>query len=324
MKIIVTGGAGFIGSHLVSRLTSANHEIIVLDNLSSGRKRNLVGQFKKIKFYKVDISKKGKWQKLFKNVNCVFHLAALADIVPSIDNPKKYFDSNVVGTFNILEACRDHGIKKIIYSASSSCYGLTKKYPTSERDIIDPKYPYALTKRLGEEMIIHWSNLYKIKFISLRLFNVYGTKSRTSGAYGAMFGVFLTQKFFNKPLTIVGDGKQSRDFIFVTDVVSAFVKSMNIKLQNQIFNVGNGKSITINTVASILGGEKIHIPKRPGEPDKTMANIKKIKTQMKWKPQIDINKGIKLLMKDINYWKKAPIWTPQKIKAATKNWFKYL
>ena len=324
MKIIVTGGAGFIGSHLVSRLTSSNHEIIVLDNLSSGRKRNLVGQFKKIKFCKVDISKKGKWQKLFKNVNCVFHLAALADIVPSIDNPKKYFDSNVVGTFNILEACRDHGIKKIIYSASSSCYGLTKKYPTSERDIIDPKYPYALTKRLGEEMIIHWSNLYKIKFISLRLFNVYGTKSRTSGAYGAMFGVFLTQKFFNKPLTIVGDGKQSRDFIFVTDVVSAFVKSMNIKLQNQIFNVGNGKSITINTVASILGGKKIHIPKRPGEPDKTMANIKKIKTQMKWKPQIDINEGIKLLMKDINYWKKAPIWTPQKIKAATKNWFKYL
>ena len=324
MKIIVTGGAGFIGSHLVSKLTRTNHEVIVLDNLSSGRKRNLVGQFKKIKFYKVDISKKGKWQKLFKNVNCVFHLAALADIVPSIDNPKKYFDSNVVGTFNILEACRDHGIKKIIYSASSSCYGLTKKYPTSERDVIDPKYPYALTKRLGEEMIIHWSNLYKIKFISLRLFNVYGTRSRTSGAYGAMFGVFLTQKFFNKPLTIVGDGKQSRDFIFVTDVVSAFIKSMNIKLQNQIYNVGNGKSITINMVANILGGKKIHIPKRPGEPDKTMANIKKIKMQMKWNPKIDINKGIKLLMKDINYWKKAPIWTPQKIKAATKNWFKYL
>ena len=257
MKIIVTGGAGFIGSHLVSKLTRTNHEVIVLDNLSSGRKRNLVGQFKKIKFYKVDISKKGKWQKLFKNVNCVFHLAALADIVPSIDNPKKYFDSNVVGTFNILEACRDHGIKKIIYSASSSCYGLTKKYPTSERDVIDPKYPYALTKRLGEEMIIHWSNLYKIKFISLRLFNVYGTRSRTSGAYGAMFGVFLTQKFFNKPLTIVGDGKQSRDFIFVTDVVSAFIKSMNIKLQNQIYNVGNGKSITINT-----GGKHTWVEKK--------------------------------------------------------------
>ena len=324
MKIIITGGAGFIGSHLVSKLTDLRHDVTVLDNLSSGRRRNLIGQFKKIKFYCVDISKKGKWEKLFKNVDYVFHLAALADIVPSIDNPKKYFDSNVVGTLNLLEACRNYGIKKLIYSASSSCYGLTKKYPTSEEDSIDPKYPYALTKRLGEEMIIHWSNLYKINFVSLRLFNVYGTRSRTSGAYGAMFGVFLTQKIFKKPLTIVGDGKQSRDFIYVTDVVNAFVKSLNVKIKNQIFNVGNGKSITINTIANIMKGKKIYIPKRPGEPAKTMANIKKIKKLMKWKPEVDIKKGIKLLIEDINYWKKAPIWTPKKIKTATKNWFKYL
>ena len=306
-KVLITGGSGFIGSHLVVGLLEKNYQVIVLDNLSSGRRRNLIGQFKKIKFYHVDISKKGKWEKLFKNVDYVFHLAALADIVPSIDNPKKYFDSNVVGTLNLLEACRNYGIKKLIYSASSSCYGLTKKYPTSEEDSIDPKYPYALTKRLGEEMIIHWSNLYKINFVSLRLFNVYGTRSRTSGAYGAMFGVFLTQKIFKKPLTIVGDGKQSRDFIYVEDCINVMLWLYKNPKISWIFNVGTGKSRTFLDLAKIMfknlkKKEKIKYIKAPNNILKhyqyyTKADMRKLKKVGYLKKFKILEDGIKCYIK---------------------------
>ena len=167
MKIIITGGAGFIGSHLVKKLLDKKHKIIVIDNFSTGRKLN-IDEFKhKIKIVKADISKKGKWSKYFANVKAVYHLAALADIVPSIKNPDKYFAANVLGTKNILNACISNKVPKIIYSASSSCYGIPKKYPTSENEKIDPRYPYALTKRIGEELILHYSKIYNLKAISL-------------------------------------------------------------------------------------------------------------------------------------------------------------
>ena len=177
---------------------------------------------------------KGKWTKYFKRANVVFHLAALADIVPSINNPTKYFNSNVLGTKNIIDICIKYRIPKIIYSASSSCYGIPDKYPTNENEVIDVRYPYALTKRLGEEILVHYSNIYNFKAISLRLFNVYGTKSRTSGTYGAMFGIFLSQKLKNKPATIVGNGKQKRDFTYVDDIVNAFIHSMKYKGEKNI------------------------------------------------------------------------------------------
>ena len=226
MKILITGGAGFIGSHLVEQLLKKKHHISVIDNLSTGRIQN-IEQFKnKINFYRYDLSKKGKWQNILKKIDVVFHLAALADIVPSIQNPDKYFQSNVIYTKNLVETCIKYKVRKIIYSASSSCYGIPKKYPTSENEKIDPQYPYALTKRLAEEILLHYGKIYKIKVLSLRLFNVYGTKSRTSGTYGAMFGVFLKQKLSNSPLTVVGSGNQSRDFTYVTDVVNAFIKCL--------------------------------------------------------------------------------------------------
>ena len=211
-----------------------------------------------------------------------------------------------------------------MYAASSSCYGIPKNYPTDERQPFNPQYPYALTKMMGEQLILHWSQVYKLKYISLRLFNVYGTRSRTSGTYGAMFGVFLAQKLFNAPLTIVGNGKQTRDFTYVSDVVDAFVCASNSKVYNQIFNVGSGKTISVNKIASLLSDKKTYMPKRPGEPDSTFANINKIKKLLSWKPKIDIEKGIKLILKDINYWSKAPVWTTKSINKATKDWFKYL
>ena len=324
MKVIILGGAGFIGSHLAESFKKKKYEITIIDNLSTGREENIKYIKKYLKFVKADISKKGKWINEFRNTKYVFHLAALADIVPSIDNPNKYYQSNVTGTLNVLNACKKYKIKKLIYSASSSCYGIPKKYPTKETEKIDPKFPYAVTKYLAEQLIIYWSKIYKINYISLRLFNVYGPRSRTSGTYGAMFGVFLAQKLANKPFTMVGDGSQSRDFTYVSDVVEAFEIAALSKVNNKIYNVGSNKTVKIKSIIKYLGGDYVRIPKRPGEPDITFADIKKIKRELKWKPKIHIQRGIKILLKNINYWNKAPVWTPYRIKKATKNWFKYL
>jgi len=324
MKYVITGGAGFIGSHLVEELyKNKKNKIIVLDNLSNGRLQN-ISKFKRIKFVKCDLSKNRKCERYLKNVDCVFHLAALSDIVPSIENPEEYFHSNVIGTLNLMESCRKFNIKKLIYSASSSSYGIPKKFPTKENEKISPMYPYALTKYLGEQVCLHWGKVYKINVISLRLFNVYGTRARTNGNYGAMFSTFLSQKLNNKPFTIVGDGSQSRDFTYVSDVTKAFILASKSKIKNEIFNVGSGKHVNINHIVRILKGPVTRIPKRPGEPDITFADTKKIRKYLKWKPKIDIKRGINYLLKDLKYWKKAPLWTPIKIKKATKNWFKYL
>ena len=323
-KYIVTGGAGFIGSHLVEALVKKNKKVLILDNLSTGRINNIKSFKNKIRFINCDISREGNWMKEFRGKCIVFHLASLADIVPSIENPIKYFESNVKGTLNVLNSCRKAKVLKFVYSASSSCYGIPKNYPTKENEKVDPKFPYALTKKMGEDLIIHWAKVYKIPFISLRLFNVYGTRSRTAGTYGAMFGVFLAQKLAKKPYTIVGNGKQTRDFTYVSDVVDAFIKASRSNLKNEILNVGSGKTISILEIVNLLKGEKTYIKKRPGEPDCTFANIKKIKQKLNWKPKINIKQGIQLLLNDINYWKKAPVWTPKKINKATKLWFKHL
>ena len=324
MKIIITGGAGFIGSHLAEFLVKKNHSVIIIDNLSTGRLENINSFRKKVKFVKADISKIGEWTNNFKNAKIVFHLAALADIVPSIKNPKKYFKSNVVGTENIATVSANYKVKKIIYSASSSCYGIPNKYPTPETESIKPQYPYALTKNLGEQILIHYAKIYGVQAISMRLFNVYGTRSRTSGTYGAMFGVFLAQKLKKKPLTVVGDGNQKRDFTYISDVIQAFYKAMKVKKKFEIFNVGTGIPISVNKIVKLLGCESIQIPKRPGEPDQTNAKINKIQNELNWSPKISIELGIRKLLKDINYWNNAPVWTPKLIKGATKEWFKYL
>ena len=323
-KYIVTGGAGFIGSHLVEALVKKNKKVLILDNLSTGRINNIKSFKNKIRFINCDISREGNWMKEFRGKCIVFHLASLADIVPSIENPIKYFESNVKGTLHVLNSCRKAKVLKFVYSASSSCYGIPKNYPTKENEKMDPKFPYALTKKMGEDLIVHWAKVYKIPFISLRLFNVYGTRSRTSGTYGAMFGVFLAQKLAKKPYTIVGNGKQTRDFTYVSDVVDSFIKASRSNLKNEIMNVGSGKTVSILEIINLLEGEKIHIKKRPGEPDCTFADIKKIKQKLNWKPKINIKQGIQLLLNDINYWKKAPVWTPKKINKATKLWFKHL
>jgi UDP-glucose 4-epimerase len=323
-KIIVTGGAGFIGSHLVDLLIENKHEVIVLDNFSTGRRANLDHVKDKIQLIECDLSVNGDWVKYFKDVDWVFHLAALADIVPSIQKPDAYFNANVNGTFNVIQACKHANIKRVVYAASSSCYGIPDNFPTSETSAIKPQYPYALTKRIGEELVMHWAQVYQLPAVSCRFFNVYGTRSRTSGTYGAVFGVFLAQKLANKPMTIVGDGNQTRDFTYVTDVANALLSAAKSNKTEQIYNIGSGNTISINKLVDLLGGEKTYIPKRPGEPDCTYADISKIKLDLNWTPKISIEDGVKLVLENIEYWKNAPVWTPDTIANETEDWFKYL
>ena len=324
MKAVVTGGAGFIGSHLVDSLLSQGVSVTVLDNFSTGRPENLKHIKNKIKLVECDISKYGAWQNEFHEANWVIHLAALADIVPSINNPQTYFEANVTGTLNVLQASQKNKVQRFIYSASSSCYGIPTIYPTPEITDMDPQYPYALTKRLGEELVMHWERLYNLPSLSLRFFNVYGTRSRTSGTYGAVFGVFLAQKLANKPMTVVGNGEQTRDFTYVTDIADAIMVAVKSKRSGQIYNVGSGATISVNKICELIGGEKINIPKRPGEPDCTFADISKIKNELHWAPKVTIEKGINKVIESIDYWSAAPVWTPAGIKDATADWFKYL
>lgn len=323
---LVTGGAGFIGSHLVERLLAEGHKVVVVDDLSTGRLENLSGLKgnQRLSFHQVDVAEPGALDSLFEGVAWVFHLAALADIVPSIQRPLDYFRANVAGTANVLEAARLAGVGRFIYAASSSCYGLAKLFPTPETAEIKPMYPYALTKYLGEELALHWHQVYGLPVISLRLFNVYGPRARTSGSYGAVFGVFLAQKLAGQPFTVVGDGHQTRDFTFVSDVVEALVKAAESDLAGQVFNVGSGNTYSINRLVELLGGEKIHLPKRPGEPDCTFADITKIKEALGWQPQVSFEEGVKIMLAHIDHWRQAPVWDEKSIALATKEWFEYL
>ena len=328
MRVLITGGAGFIGSHLVDFLIKKKDikKIVIIDNIEDGSLKNLQSsnKSKKFEFFKRDIKSFKNIEPILKGIDVVFHLAALSDVVPSIEEPIEYLNTNIMGTVNLLEAMRKNNVKKIIYAASSSCYGIPKKYPTNENAEINPLYPYSFSKNIGEQTSQHWSNTYNIDFVSLRLFNVYGTRSRTNSAYGAALGVFLKQKLSNHPFTVIGNGKQKRDFIYVSDVVEAFYLSINKKVKNVILNIGSGKPRSVLEMIKILEGRKIFIPKRPGEPEITHANIKKTKSILKWKPKISLEQGLKTVLKNIFYWKKAPLWTKSKIKLATKNWFKYL
>ena len=324
MKSLVTGGAGFIGSHLVDALLGLDHDVIVLDNFSTGRAGNIEHVKNDIEFVECDISQSDGWSKSFRGVDWVFHLAALADIVPSIQDPTGYFCSNVDGTFNILQSARESEVGRFVYVASSSSYGLPNIFPTPETAEIDPQYPYALTKYLGEELVMHWAKVYELPALSLRFFNVYGPRSRTSGTYGAVFGVFLAQKLANAPFTVVGDGSQTRDFTYVSDVVQALITAAQSSETDAVYNVGSGATVSVNRLVELLGGEKVFIPKRPGEPDCTFADISKIQAELGWYPEVTIEQGVSRLLEHIEYWRKAPVWTPDSIATATQDWFRYL
>ena len=326
-KAVVTGGAGFIGSHMVDLLLAHNHEVIVLDNLANGRMQNLA-QHKnneRLKFFNCDIADyESDLTPYFQNVDYVFHYAALADIVPSINDPITYHRANVDGTIRVLEVAQKAKVKKLVYAASSSCYGIPDIYPTPETVAISPQYPYALTKYLGEQYVLNWHKIYHLPVVSLRFFNVYGPRVRTNGTYGAVFGVFLAQKLAGKPFTIVGDGEQTRDFTFVTDVVRACYMAAQSDISGEVMNVGSDQTYSVNRLVDLLRGKKIYLPKRPGEPDCTFADITKIKKLLNWEAEVSFEEGVQIMLDNIEYWREAPVWEPASIEAATKEWFECL
>lgn len=326
MHVLVTGAAGFIGSHVCDLLLKQGHKVIALDDLSTGNERNLsaFSSDPHFRFVRADIREREAIKPHFAGVDWVIHLAGRSDIVPSIEQPEDYFDVNVNGTLNVLQAAKQHGVKKLVYAASSSSYGIPDTYPTPENTPIKAEYPYALTKAMGEELVLHWARVYQLPALSLRLFNVYGPRSRTNGAYGAVFGVFLAQKLKGLPLTIVGDGSQTRDFTFVTDVANAFVTAAGSSLSGEALNVGSGNHYSVNYLVDLLGGERTYIPKRPGEPDCTFADTRLIRERLGWQPKVSFEQGVDIMRRCIQDWADAPVWTPSSIDTATRSWFTHL
>jgi UDP-glucose 4-epimerase len=321
--VVVTGGAGFIGSHMVDLLLQEGFRVHVLDNLTGGRLDNLAHHQgnPRLVFEKKDVRQLATDEPLFRGADYVIHFAGIGDIVPSIERPVDYLSTNVMGTVCVLEAARAAGVKKLVYAASSSCYGIATEVPTTETAPIAPQYPYALSKYLGEEAVLHWGKVYRLPVISIRIFNAYGPRSRTTGAYGAVFGVFLAQKLAGKPFTVVGDGTQTRDFVFATDLARAFYAAAVSAKTQEIYNVGAGNPQSVNRLVELIGGEVVHIPKRPGEPDCTWADISKIRRELGWEPKISLSVGVAAMLSQIDYWRTAPVWDPMSIAAATKGWF---
>lgn len=325
-RCLVTGGAGFIGSHLVERLLREGHAVTVVDNFATGREENLsdIRQHPGLHIVNLDVQDFERLCPIMEGMDWVFHLAGLADIVPSIQRPLDYHATNVNGTASVVEAARQASVKRLIYVASSTCYGLPDVFPTPETAPIRPMFPYALSKYMGEELVMNWHRIYGLPAISLRFFNVFGPRSRTTGTYGAVFGVFLAQKLAGKPYTVVGDGHQTRDFTYVTDVVDAMVLAAESQVCGEIFNVGSGGTHSVNALVQHLGGEIAYVPKRPGEPDCTFADITKIRRVLHWEPKVRFTQGIDMMLEHIELWRNAPVWDRDSVEEATRDWFKYL
>jgi UDP-glucose 4-epimerase len=322
---VVTGGAGFIGSHMVDALLARGFSVRVIDSLVGGREANLQHHagHAELTLDRRDIRSLEPDDPLFSGVRYVFHFAGIGDIVPSIERPTEYMSTNVLGTVRILECARHAGVEKLVYAASSSCYGLAAA-PTREDHPIDPRYPYALSKYQGEQAVFHWSRVYRLPVNSIRIFNAYGTRVRTTGVYGAVFGVFLKQKLAGTPFTVVGDGTQRRDFVYASDVAEAFLLAAQTAMTGQVWNLGSGNPQSINRLVDLLGGPVVPVPKRPGEPDVTWADVSKIRRELGWRPRVPFEDGVARMLADIERWHDAPLWDPESIARATKTWFEYL
>jgi UDP-glucose 4-epimerase len=322
---VVTGGAGFIGSHMVDCLVANGFVVRVIDNLVGGRESNLAHHAGNVdvSLERADIRHLEPDAAIFGDASYIFHFAGIGDIVPSIERPTEYMDTNVQGTVRVLECARHARVAKLVYAASSSCYGLAAT-PTREDHPIAPQYPYALSKYQGEQAALHWHKVYRLPVNSIRIFNAYGTRVRTTGAYGAVFGVFLKQKLAGTPFTVVGDGTQRRDFLYASDVAEAFLLAAQSGRTGEIWNLGAGKPQTVNRLVELIGGPVVYIPKRPGEPDITWADIGKVTRDLGWQPRIPFEEGVRRLIAEIDKWRDAPLWDPESIGRATQTWFEAL
>ncbi|RJQ31414.1 SDR family oxidoreductase [Candidatus Parcubacteria bacterium] len=290
-KVLVTGGAGFIGSNLVKELVNANDEVTIIDNLSTGKKENI---HPRAKFVKADITDFEQIKPHFKGMDFVFHMAALPRVPYSIDHPVETHNININGTLNVLLAAKEAKVRRLVYSASSSAYGNSERLPLKEDQLPQPMSPYGLHKYVGEHYAKLFFLFYGLETVSLRYFNVYGPNMAFSGAYCLVIAVFLKQKKEGQPLTITGDGTQTRDFTFVFDVVRANIlaaKSDKVG-KGEVINIGAGHNHSVNEVAKIIGGPTVNIAPRV-EPHDTLADNTLAKKLLDWQPEVDFNEGMK-------------------------------
>jgi UDP-glucose 4-epimerase len=294
MKALVTGGAGFIGSNLVDKLIEMNCEVIVIDNESAECNEKFYWN-SKADNHKLDICDYEFTRDLYSDVDYVFHLAAESRLQPAIKNPINAVTKNAVGTCTVLQCAREAGVKKVIYSSTSSAYGLNK-YPNYETDPNDCLNPYSVSKVAGEELCTLYTNLYGLKTIIFRYFNVYGERSPTTGQYAPVIGIFLRQKSVAEPLTIVGDGEQRRDFVHVQDVANANIMVALADLEEscygQVYNIGSGENISILEIANMISDNLVYFPPRDGEARTTLACIDKSRNTFGWKPKFNVRKWI--------------------------------
>ena len=303
MRVIVTGGAGFIGSNLVDRLIDDGHEVSVIDNLSTGKDKNMNP---KAKFYRKDITQMRRDSDftMFEGVDVVFHTAAMARVQPSIEDPISFNRVNVDGTLNLLKACVDYGVKRFVFSSSSSVYGNVDTFPTSENSPLNPISPYALQKLIGEQYCKLFSDIYGLETVCLRYFNVYGKRQLLEGAYTLVMGKFAQQLLNNEPMTIRGDGEQRRDFTYVGDVVEANVlASTNTEMYTddvrcRAFNIGNGDNRSVNQIADMLGGERVNVDPVI-EPKETLADNSKAREMLGWKTTMKIEEWVKTYKEEL-------------------------
>jgi len=320
---LVTGGAGFIGSHLVDLLVSLDYKVTIVDNLSTGSLLNIEHHVGSIDFIEEDMSCTGAWQKAVRDNKYIFHLAGLASIVPSIEDPSSYYRSNVMATVNLLDSCDQH-LSKLVYSASASCYGKNPPLPTKETAPISTEYPYAHTKYVAEEICMHWFKVYRTPVVSDRFFNVYGPRSRSGDSYGAVLTTFLGQHLNGLPLTVVGDGNQTRDFTFVSDICQGLYKSALHGKPGSVYNLGSGMPRSVLDMANLISSNIIFIPERPGEPQATFADISKAETILGYRPVVNLEDGIELVKAKTDNSSNIKGWSEADIMAATSAWFKHL
>ncbi|OGZ42246.1 MAG: hypothetical protein A3C80_01455 [Candidatus Ryanbacteria bacterium RIFCSPHIGHO2_02_FULL_45_43] len=299
MKCVVTGGAGFIGSHLADALVERGHEVHIIDNLHSGKKEHV---HKDAVLHIIDIRDLEKIRKVFKDlgaVKCVFHLATLPRVPFSIEHPIETNAVNVDGALNMLVASKDAGAEKFVYSASSSAYGDQNTLPLTEDMRVNPKSPYGLQKYIGELYCKIFYEVYGLPTVSLRYFNVYGPRYNPEGDYALVIGKFIKQKRQGKPLTITGDGSQTRDFTHVSDVVQANILAMESDKvgKGDVINIGGGSNTSINALASLIGGPVQYIEARLESKD-TLADIKKAKELLGWEPKMQFEEGIRTLLRN--------------------------
>tara|TARA_B100000073_G_C23729535_1_gene570363 strand:+ start:451 stop:1350 length:900 start_codon:yes stop_codon:yes gene_type:complete len=297
--VLVTGGAGFIGSNLVDNLINDGHDVIIIDNLSTGKKDNINP---KAEFHNIDISDmdvRGKCS-MFDGVDVVFHTAASARVQPSIDNPIEFNKVNVNGTLNILKACVDYGVNRFVYSSSSSVYGNVEQLPTSENHKLNPMSPYALQKLIGEQYCKLFSELYDLETVCLRYFNVYGERQSTEGAYTLVMGKFAQQMMNGESMTIRGDGNQRRDFTYVGDVVDANIRAgfYEHPMWGEVFNIGNGDNRSVNQIATMMGGKRVHVDPVI-EPKETLADNQKAREMLGWKTTTKIEDWVKIYKEEL-------------------------